>query len=82
MAEQSPQCDFLRCGEFVVGYFQLVNFTFTLSSSERTPCSTSLSAPTAATGLLIEPAWKSVLVVTAAPPAATTPYARALICPS
>jgi hypothetical protein len=64
------------------GTFHVFRFALTSASSERAPCSTSLSAPIAATGLLIEPAWKSVAVVTAAPPRLVTPYARASIRPS
>ena len=38
------------------GTFQLFSFRLTSSSSDSAPCSTSLSAPSAATGLLIDPA--------------------------
>jgi hypothetical protein len=46
------------------GTFQLVSLRFTSSSSTSLPLSTRLSAPTAATGLLTEPAWNSVCGVT------------------
>src|ERR1700691_981769 len=46
------------------GTFQVFSFTFTSSSSDSLPCSTRHNAPVAATGLLIDPAWYNVCVVT------------------
>ena len=46
------------------GSFQLFRKVFTSSSRRSLPCSTSFIAATAATGLLMEPAWNSVEVVT------------------
>ena len=57
------------------GTFHRFSFTFTSSSMDNLPCSTRYNAPVAATGLLIDPAWKSVFVVTGAfEPAPIIPY--------
>jgi hypothetical protein len=48
------------------GTFQLVSRSLTLPSSDRRPASTRCSAPSADTGLLIEPAWNRVAGVTGA----------------
>jgi hypothetical protein len=45
------------------GTFHVLSFLFTSSPSESLPRSTRQSAPAAVTGLLIEPAWNSVLGV-------------------
>ena len=56
------------------GTFQVTSFVFTSSSRASLPCSTNRSAPRADTGLLIEPAWKSVEDVTGVcPPFSVTP---------
>ncbi len=47
------------------------------ASSASRPCSTSLSAATAATGLLTDPAWNRVLAVTVPEPTAEWPKPRA-----
>src|SRR3954464_5373461 len=78
VAHRAPQGDLLVLGELVFRTFQDFSFSFTSSSSESFPCSTSESAPAAATGLEIDPAWKSVVVVTDFLPAgAVAPKPRA-----
>ena len=48
------------------GTLQLVSVAFTSPSSDTRPASTRCKTPRAETGLLIEPAWKRVAVVTGA----------------
>ncbi len=56
------------------GTFQVTSRALTSSSRASLLCSTSRSAPRADTDLLIEPAWKSVAVVTGeSPPRSVTP---------
>jgi hypothetical protein len=56
------------------GTFQDVRRSFTSWSSDSLPCSTSRSAARAATGLLIDAAWKRVRGVTdVLPPVSVTP---------
>ena len=65
---------FSVCVNSFSGTFQVVSLLFTFSSRDNLPCSTRDRAPVAATGLLMDPAWNSVFVVTGVDePGAMTP---------
>ena len=62
--QQSTQRNLLRFREPVLGHFPRFQLLIDVFVDDSFPCSTRCNPPVAATGLLMEPAWNRVFVVT------------------